>query len=58
MLRCVILSTLNNIMKGLGPLSANLHSFVLPVIQLATNVKEVGEEMVKLCDTLSRIVYL
>ena len=48
MLRCVILSTLNNIMKGLGPLSANLHSFVLPVIQVATNVKEVSDIMV--CD--------
>lgn len=42
MLRCIILSTLNNIVKGLGPLSVNLHSFILPVLQLATNVKEVS----------------
>lgn len=43
MLRCIIISTLNNIVKGLGPLSVSLHSFILPVLQLATNVKEVSK---------------
>ncbi len=43
MLRCIILCTLNNIVKGLGPLSVNLHSFILPVLQLTTNVKEVSK---------------
>ena len=42
MLRCVILTTLTNIVKGLGPLSAGLHSFILPVIQLATDSKTVA----------------
>jgi len=42
MLRCVILTTLTNIVKGLGPLSSGLHSFILPVIQLATDSKMVS----------------
>ena len=43
MLRCVILTTLTNIVKGLGPLSSGLHSFILPVIQLATDSKTVRD---------------
>ena len=53
MLRCVILTTLTNIVKGLGPLSSGLHSFILPVIQLATDSKTVSEcqrELRELCD--------
>lgn len=42
MLRCVILSTLTNITRSLGPVSAQLHSFVLPIIQFATDVKMVS----------------
>ena len=41
MLCCIILSTLNNVVKGLGALSPALHGFLLPVIQLATDVKAV-----------------
>lgn len=42
MLRCVILSTLTNMTRSLGPVSAQLHSFLLPVIQFATDVKMVS----------------
>ena len=41
MLRSIIVSTLNNITKSLGGASAELHDFILPVIQLATDVKSV-----------------
>ena len=47
MLRCIILTTLNNIVKGLGPLSVNLHGFVIPVLQLATDVKEASNDTVQ-----------
>lgn len=49
MLRCIILTTLNNIVKGLGALSVDLHGFIIPVLQLATNVKEVRVTIVSLC---------
>ena len=49
MLRCIILTTLNNIVKGLGPLSVNLHSFVIPVLQLATDVKEASNNANQSC---------
>ncbi len=42
MLRCVILTTLTNVVKGLGAFSSSLHPFLLPVIQLATDVNVVG----------------
>lgn len=42
MLRCVILSTLTNIIRSLGAVSAQLHNFVLPIIQFATDVKMVS----------------
>ena len=45
LLRCVILNTLNNIIKGLGSISFELYGFVLPVIQLATDVKNVSDLM-------------
>ena len=45
MLRCVILSTLTNITRSLGPVSAQLHNFVLPIIQFATNVKMVSAKV-------------
>ena len=43
MLRCVILSTLTNITNSLGSVSAQLHNFVLPIIQFATNVHAVSQ---------------
>ena len=43
MLRCVILSTLTNITRSLGPVSAQLHNFTLPIIQFATDVKVVSQ---------------
>ena len=42
MLRVAILNTLSSVVCGLGGLSAQLHSFILPVIELATNVKSVS----------------
>lgn len=42
MLRSIIITTLTNITKSLGTASVGLHDFILPVIQLATNVKLVG----------------
>ena len=42
LLRVAILNTLSSVVCGLGGLSAQLHNFILPVIQLATNVKSVG----------------
>lgn len=47
MLRCVILSALTNITCSLGAVSAQLHSFVLPVIQFATDVKLVRVQQYK-----------
>lgn len=38
MLRCVILTALTNIVRGLGPLSPGLHAFLLPVVQMATDI--------------------
>lgn len=46
MLRCVILSTLTNITRSLGPVSAQLHSFALPIIQFATDVNAVSVRIV------------
>ncbi|KAG8456571.1 hypothetical protein GDO86_002378 [Hymenochirus boettgeri] len=40
MLRCAILSTLVHIVKGLGGNSENLYPFLLPVIQLSTDVSQ------------------
>jgi hypothetical protein len=39
LLRVGILTTLTNIVRGLGALSVQLHDFILPVVHLATNVK-------------------
>ena len=41
MLRIGILNALTNIVRGLGSVSAQLHDFILPVVQLATDVKSV-----------------
>ncbi|CAI8005956.1 Importin-11 [Geodia barretti] len=38
LLRIGVLNTLTNIVRGLGPLSIQLHEFVLPVVHLATDV--------------------
>jgi hypothetical protein len=38
LLRIGVLNTLTNIVRGLGPLSIQLHEFVLPVVRLATDV--------------------
>ena len=43
MLRCIILSTLTNITHSLGPVSAQLHNFTLPIIQFATDIKVVSQ---------------
>ncbi|KAM5193189.1 importin-11 isoform 1-T2 [Mantella aurantiaca] len=40
MLRCAILTTLVHLVKGLGGDSQNLYSFLLPVIQLSTDVSQ------------------
>ncbi|XP_064620355.1 importin-11-like [Lineus longissimus] len=40
MLRCAILSTLIHLVEGLGTLSVNAHDFLLPVIQLSTDVTQ------------------
>ncbi|OCT57335.1 hypothetical protein XELAEV_18003640mg [Xenopus laevis] len=40
MLRCAILSTLVHLIKGLGSSSENLYPFLLPVIQLSTDVSQ------------------
>lgn len=43
MLRCVILSTLTNITRSLGAVSAQLHNFTLPVIHFTTDVTIVSQ---------------
>lgn len=40
MLRCAIVSTLVQIVKALGTVSAELNPFLLPVIQLGTDVDQ------------------
>ncbi|NXF07300.1 IPO11 protein, partial [Smithornis capensis] len=40
MLRCAILTTLIHLVQGLGADSKNLHPFLLPVIQLSTDVSQ------------------
>ncbi|XP_075905574.1 importin-11 [Nelusetta ayraudi] len=40
MLRCAILTTLVHLVQGLGAESKNLYSFLLPVIQLSTDVSQ------------------
>lgn len=40
MLRCAIVSTLVQIVKALGTVSAELNPFLLPVIQLGTDVNQ------------------
>ncbi|KAJ0067645.1 hypothetical protein NL108_008950, partial [Boleophthalmus pectinirostris] len=40
MLRCAILTTLIHLVKGLGAESKNLYPFLLPVIQLSTDVSQ------------------
>lgn len=40
MLRCVIVSTLVQLVKALGSVSAELNPFLLPVIQLGTDVNQ------------------
>lgn len=40
MLRCAIVSTLVQIVKALGSVSAELNPFLLPVIQLGTDVNQ------------------
>ncbi|XP_061116113.1 importin-11 [Conger conger] len=40
MLRCAILSTLTHLVQGLGAESKNLYPFLLPVIQLSTDVSQ------------------
>ncbi|KAI5086267.1 importin-11 isoform X1 [Silurus meridionalis] len=40
MLRCAILTTLIHLVKGLGAESRNLYPFLLPVIQLSTDVSQ------------------
>ncbi|XP_015674236.1 importin-11 [Protobothrops mucrosquamatus] len=40
MLRCAILTTLIHLIQGLGAESKNLYSFLLPVIQLSTDVSQ------------------
>ncbi|XP_047679102.1 importin-11 [Tachysurus fulvidraco] len=40
MLRCAILTTLIHLVKGLGAESRNLYAFLLPVIQLSTDVSQ------------------
>ncbi|KAM4709489.1 importin-11 [Discoglossus pictus] len=40
MLRCAILTTLIQLIKGLGEDSKNLYSFLLPIIQLSTDVSQ------------------
>ncbi|XP_051785651.1 importin-11 [Erpetoichthys calabaricus] len=40
MLRCAILTTLIHLVKGLGAESKNLYPFLLPVIQLSTDVNQ------------------
>uniref|UniRef100_A0A8C5N0A2 Importin-11 n=1 Tax=Leptobrachium leishanense TaxID=445787 RepID=A0A8C5N0A2_9ANUR len=40
MLRCAILTTLTHLIKGLGEESKNLYDFLLPVIQLSTDVSQ------------------
>nr|XP_056704641.1 importin-11 [Euleptes europaea] len=40
MLRCAILTTLIHLVQGLGADSKNLYSFLLPVIQLSTDVSQ------------------
>ena len=42
LLRVGVLSTLRNIVQGLGPLSVQLYQFVLPVVHLATDVAAVS----------------
>ncbi|XP_062372497.1 importin-11 [Sardina pilchardus] len=40
MLRCAILTTLVHVVQGLGAESKNLYTFLLPVIQLSTDVSQ------------------
>ncbi|XP_025833971.1 importin-11-like isoform X1 [Agrilus planipennis] len=40
MLRCAIVSTLVQLVKALGPASAELNPFLLPIIQLGTDTKQ------------------
>lgn len=40
MLRCAIVSTLVQLVKALGSASAELNQFLLPIIQLGTNVNQ------------------
>ncbi|KAM7166992.1 importin-11 isoform 1-T4 [Macrochelys suwanniensis] len=40
MLRCAILTTLIHLIQGLGADSKNLYSFLLPIIQLSTDVSQ------------------
>ncbi len=48
-LRAVIVSTLTNITRSLQEASAELYEFTLPVIQLATDAKNVREVCVCVC---------
>ena len=49
MLRCVILTALTNIVRGLGSLSPGLHAFLLPVVQMATDITTVSWEECNSC---------
>lgn len=42
MLRTIIIATLINITNGLGVASEGLHDFILPVVNFATDVKNVS----------------
>ena len=42
LLRCSIVVTLVHVVEGLGPLSEQLHDFLIPIIKSATNVEEVS----------------
>ena len=42
LVRIGILTTLTNIVHGLGELSVQLHDFILPVVHLATDISTVG----------------
>lgn len=57
-LRCVILSTLTNITRSLGQVSAQLHNFVLPIIQFATDVKMVSSRVTIVGTKVNLLVYL
>ncbi|KAJ7365738.1 Importin-11 [Desmophyllum pertusum] len=40
MLRCAIVSTMTHLVEGLGVLSRNMYSFLVPLIQLSTDVSQ------------------